>query len=151
VSHRVGKNGKFTKREGYTSDKNTWVDADEKLEEIPTIVHDYLSTIDKDEIFSDPHLRKYYNKMIGYSYRKAALGTTCSKNKSDTGDDVGIAADITNQTTLDHSHHVAIETIVTWRTTCKKKTQACAKKENIVMERCAGNARHNLMKKLMEM
>jgi hypothetical protein len=100
----VGKNGKLqllTKWEGYTSDENTWEDADKKLEEIPTIVQDYFSTIDNDEIFSDPHLQKYYNKMIGYSYSKAALERTCSKNKSDTRDDVGITADITNQTTLD--------------------------------------------------
>jgi hypothetical protein len=78
--------------------------------------------------------------MIGYSYRIAALEnkettqkshkTTCSKDKSDTGDDLGITAEITNQTTLNqltltscgHRNHSNLENFMQEKdaSLCKK-------------------------------
>jgi hypothetical protein len=39
-------------------------DANETLEEAPNIVYDYLSTIDINELATNPNLRKLYNKSI---------------------------------------------------------------------------------------
>jgi hypothetical protein len=79
VSHRVGKKRKyelFTKWEGYSSDENTWEDAEEKLKEIPIIVCDYLSTIDNNEFEVNPELRKLYD---------VSIGMTCERRELDKG------------------------------------------------------------------
>ena len=87
VSHRKNRRGKYqflTKWEGYTSDENTWEDANEKVKEIPLLVQKYLSTINNKELLASSELQKIYDESI----RLAPLETEENEdaNKLTTGE-----------------------------------------------------------------
>ncbi len=85
VSHRKNHRGKYqflTKWEGYTSDENTWEDANEKVKEIPLLVQKYLSTINNKELLASSELQKIYDESIGLAQLETGENGNANNNNA---------------------------------------------------------------------
>jgi hypothetical protein len=83
VSHRKNRRRKYqflTKWEGYTSDENTWEDANEKVKEIPLLVQKYLSTIDNKELLASSELQIIYDESIALAPLKTGENGDANEN-----------------------------------------------------------------------